>query len=143
MRGMSQAAELIGRGMGFVDDGDVQALLELMHPEIEWRPPAQGTLEAVYRGHEGVVRLFEHLDEAWSEIEHRPVKLVEGGHEMVVITKIRMHARASDLVIEEVWAYVIELRDDKFFRVQMYTDPDEAVREHTDALLEGARDWPG
>jgi ketosteroid isomerase-like protein len=136
-------AELIGRGMGLVDDGDIPALLELMHPEIEWRPPKQGTLDTVYRGHTGVTQLFEQLNEAWGSIEHKPVKLVEGEDEVVVVTHINLHAQASDLEIDEIWAYAIELRDDKFFRVAMYTDPDEAIREHLDTVLDAAQDWPG
>jgi ketosteroid isomerase-like protein len=136
-------AQLIGRGMGFVDDADIEALLSLMHPEIEWRPPQQGTLDTVYSGHDGVKKLFSQLTEAWDSIEHRPVKLVDAGDEIVIITNIKLHARASDLDIDEEWAYVVELRDDKFFRVFMYTDPDEAVRQHAGAVLESARDWPG
>jgi ketosteroid isomerase-like protein len=136
-------AQLIGRGMGLVDDADIEGLLEIMHPEIEWKPPAQGTLETVYSGHDGVRKLFEQLTEAWDSIEHRPVKLIEAGDELVIVTNIELHGRASDLVIDEVWAYVVELRDDKFFRVAMYTNPDDAIREHTDTVIESAKDWPG
>lgn len=137
------SVDLIGRGMGLVDDADIDGLLELLHPEIEWRPPAQGTLEEVYHGHEGVTRLFEQLTEAWDSIEHDPIKVIEGEDETVVITRLRLHAQASDLLLDEVWAYAIEVRDEKMHRVTMYTDPENALQEHSATAIDGATDWPG
>ena len=135
-------AELIGRGMGLVDDADIESLLELLHPEIEWRPPGQGTLDDVYRGHDGVKRLFGQLTEAWDSIEHRPIKLIEGTPDTVVITNLRLHAQASGLNVDEVWAYAVEIRDGRMFRIAMYTDPEEAIRKHASDSLQDARDWP-
>jgi ketosteroid isomerase-like protein len=133
--------ELIGRGMGLVDDGDIQALLELVHPEIEWRPPTQGTLDDVYGGTEGVRRLFEQLTEAWDSIEHRPIEVVEANPETIIITNLRLHAQASGLNVDEVWAYAIEVRDEKLFRVAMYTDVEQAIAAHG-AESYPRRPWP-
>jgi ketosteroid isomerase-like protein len=133
--------ELIGRGMGFADDGDIPSLLELVHPEIEWRPPAQGTLDDVYAGRDGVRRLFEQLTEAWDSIEHRPIEIVEANPETIVITNLRLHAQASGLNVDEVWGYAIEVRDAKLFRVAMYTDTEQAIRAHGAESLP-RRPWP-
>ena len=134
--------ELIGRGMGLVDDGDIPSLLELVHPEIEWRPPAQGTLDDVYAGPDGVRRLFEQLTEAWDSIEHRPIEVVAVNPETtVIITNLRLHAQASGLTVDEVWAYGVEVRDRKLFRVTMHTDVEQAIRAHG-AESRPRRKWP-
>jgi ketosteroid isomerase-like protein len=125
-----------------VADRDVPALIELLHPEIEWRPPQQGTLEDVYRGHNGVVRLFDNLLDVWERIGHEPTNLVDGRDEAVVVNHVNMRARQSGLEIDEVWAYYLSFKDRKIWRVQMYTDPGEALSEHSSAMLANAPSWP-
>jgi ketosteroid isomerase-like protein len=134
--------ELIGRALGFIDDGDITALLELLEPEVVWKPPKQGTLDESYEGHDGVRRLFTQLMEAWDSIEHSPIKLVEGEEMTIVVTHVKLHAQASGLDVDEVWAYVVGIRDGKFHYIEMYTDPEEAVREHSGSVLDSAPNWP-
>jgi ketosteroid isomerase-like protein len=133
---------MIKSGLEAMSDRDVPALLELLHQEVEWRPPQQGTLEDVYRGHEGVERLFDNLLDVWERIGHEPTNLVDGHDEAVVVTHVNMRARLSGLEIDEVWAYYLQFRDEKIWRVQMYTDPAQALSEHSSAMLANAPSWP-
>jgi ketosteroid isomerase-like protein len=128
--GGGDAADVVGRALGFVDDGDIPALIELVHPEIEWRPPAQGTLDEAYHGHDGVRELFRQLTEAWDNFEHSEVEFVDGGDATVVISRLKLHAQASDMVVDEYWAYAVRVRDSRIAWVQMYTDPEQALRDH-------------
>src|SRR5882757_4735077 len=105
--------ELIGRALGLIDDGDIAGLLELLEPDVVWKPPRQGTLD-VAEGHDGVRKLFSQLMEAWDAIEHSPIKLVEGNEVTIVVTHVKLHAQASGLDVDEVWAYVVGIRDGKF-----------------------------
>jgi ketosteroid isomerase-like protein len=134
--------ELIGRALGFIDDGDITALLDLLEPDVVWKPPKQGTLDDAYQGHDGVRRLFTQLMEAWDSIEHSPIKLVEGEDMTIVVTHIKLHAQASGLDVDEVWAYAVGIRGDKFHYIEMYTDPEQAVREHSGSVLDSAPNWP-
>jgi ketosteroid isomerase-like protein len=128
--GGGDAADVIGRALGFVDDGDIAALLELVDPEIEWRPPAQGTLDEAYHGHDGVRQLFKDLTDAWDNFEHGEVEFVEGGDAIVVVSRLKLHGQASDMVVDEYWAYAVRLIDGRIGWVQMYTDPEQALRAH-------------
>ena len=128
--GGGDAADVIGRALGFVDDGDIPALIELVDPEIEWRPPAQGTLDEAYRGHDGVRRLFAQLTDAWDNFEHSEVEFVDGSDATVVLSRLKLHAQASGMVVDEHWAYAVRLNDGRIAWVQMYTDPEQALREH-------------
>lgn len=134
--------DLIQNGFEAIAESDVEALLAVMHPEIEWRPPTQGTLAEVFEGREGVRQLFDQLFEAWERIGNEPVKLVEGDDQAVIVTNIQLRARLSGLEINEQWAYAVEFRDGLFWRVQMYTDPEQALRENGSAVLASAPDWP-
>ena len=135
-------AVLIGRALGLIDDGDIPALLGLLDPSIEWRPPKQGTLDDAYHGHDGVQALFRQLTEAWDSFEHIPTKLVSGRDVHIVVTRLKLHAQASDVVVDELWAYAVRIEDGLFTFVAMYTDPEQALREHTSSALDGAPDWP-
>ena len=135
--------DMIQSGLEAMADNDLPALIALLHPEIEWHPPAQGTLEDVYVGHEGVERLFASLFDAWRRIGHVPTKLVEGDDDAVVITEVHLVAKMSGLEINELWAYYVQFEDDKIRRVWMYTDPEQALKEHSGAVLSNAPDWPG
>jgi ketosteroid isomerase-like protein len=128
--GGGDAADLIGRALGFIDDGDLPALMELLDPEIEWRPPVQGTLDEAYHGHDGVRQLFRDLTDAWDSFEHSEVELVEGGDATVVVSRLKLHAQASDMVVDEHWAYALRVKNGLVSWVQMYTDPEQALREH-------------
>jgi ketosteroid isomerase-like protein len=128
--GGGDAADMIERALGFVDDGDIAALTEFLDPGIEWHPPAQGTLDEVYRGYDGVRQLFSDLTDAWDNFEHSEVEFVDGGDAIVVISRLKLHAQASDMVVDEHWAYAVRLIDGRIGWVQMYTDPEQALREH-------------
>jgi ketosteroid isomerase-like protein len=135
--------ELIGRALGLIDDGDIEALLGLLEEDVVWKPPRQGTLNESYVGHEGVKQLFSQLMEAWDSIEHSPVKLVEGNEVTIVVTRITLHAQASGLDVDELWAYALGINEDgKFHYIEMYTDPEQAVREHSGTVLDSAPNWP-
>lgn len=60
----------------------------------------------------------------------------------IVITRLKLHAQASDVVVDEVWAYAVRSNAGKLTFVAMYTDPEQAIREHTSSLLQSAPNWP-
>jgi len=62
--------EAFRRGIDAYNRGDVETVLEVHDPEVEWRPALQvllGGKATVYRGHEGVREFLRDLDEAFSE----------------------------------------------------------------------------
>jgi ketosteroid isomerase-like protein len=128
--GTTESSTLVGRALGFIDDGDISALLGMLDPAIEWRPPRQGTLDEAYRGHDGVRALFEQLTEAWDSFQHEPVEFVDAGSTHIVVTRLKLHAQASDVVVDEVWAYAVRIDGGLFTFVEMYTDPELALSEH-------------
>jgi ketosteroid isomerase-like protein len=99
----------------------------MLHPEIEWRPPRQGTLDEVYRGHHGVERLFEALFDSWGTLTHEPVGFVELGTRLVIVTHLRATGRTSGVELDELWGYVVEFDDGLFRRIWMYTSPAAAM----------------
>jgi ketosteroid isomerase-like protein len=64
---MSQEnVETFKRAIDAYNSRDIEAMVEEVDPEVEWRP-AWGEA-AVYRGHEGVRKLFRELDDVLDEL---------------------------------------------------------------------------
>ena len=108
-------------------DGDLDAMLAEVDPEVEAQPVLGLLYERPsYRGHGGISRWFEEVDDLWDDFEAH----VEGTYEMegAVIAFVRLVAytrgRASDSRI----AVVCRLRDGKIVSLRG-RDRDEVIEE--------------
>jgi ketosteroid isomerase-like protein len=128
------AFELYGR------DG-MEALLPYVDPEIE--VIAESVLNTANgRGHAAVLEFACQWEEAWAQSSYE-VESIERRGAGLYRVDTRTHARGagSGLILDELFFYVLELRDGRFTRLHLYGDPaaaDEAVRELLDG--EGGRD---
>ncbi len=102
-------------------------MLTWLDPYVEWYPPEQGTLEHVYRGHDGVRRLFAQLFDSWARIGHEPMRVIERHDTMVVLARLRLEARGSRVELAEEWGYVVTFSDGLIRTVRMHTDPAVAL----------------
>ncbi len=107
--------------------GDVDGVLELLHPEIEWYPPEQGTLDPVYEGHPAVRRLFRQLFDVWARIEHAPIEDTTLGATTILISHVLLEGRQSGVRVDETWGYAVELEAGRVRTVRMYTNPQDAI----------------
>src|SRR6185436_12136638 len=78
-RAMSQEnVEAFRRGIDASNRGDVEALLKELDPEIEWRSAMHALIggeETVFRGHDGVRRLFRDVQETFSELHFEATEI--------------------------------------------------------------------
>ena len=108
--------------------GDLDAMLAELHPEVEAQPVLGLLYERPsYRGHSGISRWYEEVDDLWDDFETH----VESTHEVdgAVIAFVRLVAytrgRASDSRI----AVVCHFRDGKIISFRG-RDRDEVIEEH-------------
>jgi ketosteroid isomerase-like protein len=120
-----------------VTSGDVEAAVELCHPEIHF-DSVLGISGRAYLGHEGIRQYFEDVASAWSEwmVEVEQVTEAADGRVAIVMT---MHARGkgSGAGISKRTAHIWTIRDGKLWHNEPYREPDEALR--TLGLLNSAR----
>ena len=129
------AFELYGR------DG-MEALLPYVDPEIEVIAADSVLNRANGRGHAAAIDFARQWEEAWAQSSYE-VESIERRGDGLYRVDARTHARGagSGLILDELFFYVLELRDGRFTRLHLYGDPaaaDEAVRELLDG--EGGRD---
>jgi ketosteroid isomerase-like protein len=110
---------------------DVDAFVEEFDPAVEWRPLNQlmfGREAGVYRGHEGVRRFMQEVDEALAEVQIEEVEIHDLGERIVMSGQLRAFGKASGAPTESPIGWLIEMKDARIARMRDYLDPAEALR---------------
>lgn len=109
---------------------DTQAVLSLYDTDVDLDVsgfPVVATDADHYRGHEGLRRLFAEWGEIWEGADSELLELIDAGERVVSVYSYRGRGRASRLPVEEVFASVWTIRDQKVMRVEWFISRDEAL----------------
>jgi ketosteroid isomerase-like protein len=108
---------------------DVDALVALLDPDVEWIP-ILATLEGrVYRGHADVRRWVEELDTDWEYFETCPEEFRDLGDRVLILGHWRARGRVSGVELEnQSGSWLVDLKEGRIVRQQTYTDPAEALK---------------
>jgi ketosteroid isomerase-like protein len=112
-----------------ITDRDVEAALEVCHPEVEF-PSLMAQLEArPFTGHEGIRMYFREIDATWAEwhVEVEEIVPAPDGN-VVIVMRTSMRGKESGLPFAERIGHEWEFKDDKLWRATLYRDPQEALR---------------
>ena len=109
---------------------DVEALIELLHPEVEWHPALQrlvGGEAAVYRGHDGVRELMRDTDDVASDLDVVVSEVYDLGERVAALAHLALRGRQSRLEIESPVGVVVDFREHKMLCVRTYLGHTEAL----------------
>jgi uncharacterized protein len=110
-----------------VFDGDLEALLALLDPEVEYVNPEDAIEPGTRRGHEGIRAVFKHLDEVFAEYRHEPHDFVEVGDQVVVPLTFSARGRQSGAELRHEEAHLWSVRDGLGLRVEWFRDLSAAL----------------
>lgn len=115
---------------------DVEALLEIVDPEIEFfGPTAMAVNEGrCYRGQDGMQRYMRDVEALWEKLELDPQKYRVVGSHVVALGRVRARAR-DGLEIDTAAAWVWRVEHGRVIWGCAYGDPDQMPR----SLQESAR----
>jgi len=109
---------------------DMEAVLAVMDPEIEWDATDALAHTGMYHGHEGVTDYITSLSAAWDEYQLIPEEFTESGdgaHVMVLGTVKGTLTDGQD--IDARFAHVLQLEDGRVTRLKVCLDREAALRE--------------
>jgi ketosteroid isomerase-like protein len=111
------------------DRGKVDELLQIIDPEVVVRDRPESPDPRTYYGHAGVRQAVESSDETFEHFELHPEEIIPAGDYVIVVLRMRGTGRGSGITVEERIAHQWKVRDGKVVALQVYSDPEEAVRD--------------
>jgi ketosteroid isomerase-like protein len=119
--------EAFKRGLEAGNRGDVDGLLDELHPEIEWHSALHvlmGGQQTVFRGHDGVRRLIGDLYETFGDVRIEMSEFRDLGNGVVAIGHMRTRGKSSGAELVAPLAFVTEIKDGKTISIRAYRDRD-------------------
>jgi ketosteroid isomerase-like protein len=133
---MHSSQHFVTVGLRFVEAfnrGDINACLELLHPEIEWYSNNKYSDSESHIGLNDVrlylESLYNHLDEPRME----PEDGIQIGDHVMLINRLRGKGTLAGHPVLERYNWVARVEGDKFRRVITYPTPAEARQALDDA----------
>jgi len=126
---VTENQELAALGWKHFNAGDFEALLELIHPDVEWRPAqGPGGMEGrVIRGREEYRRWLNELSEVWDEFRAEELEFhdLEDGR-LVTIGYLVGVGRGSGARVRVPFSQLNWISDGRLARIDAYLDHDGA-----------------
>jgi ketosteroid isomerase-like protein len=124
----TENADLIREGFEALRDGDVEALMPLIHPEFELTtPPGLAAEPDTYRGPEGVRRYFDSFYEAMDQVTFEPGDFIPVGERVVVPSTLRTRGRTTGIETTQRVVLIWDVKEGKAFRVEVHATLEEAM----------------
>jgi ketosteroid isomerase-like protein len=117
------------RGALAFNRGDIDAILESFHPEVEWHAVFQvmfGGAATVCRGREDVRAYVQELSEGLTQMRLQLDEFRDLGERLIVIGRLEGRGRASGAVIDAPIVFVADYKEGLIFRMAEYLDPEKA-----------------
>jgi uncharacterized protein len=114
-------------GYEAVDRGDLEAVRELFHPDVELFDRPEVPDATSYRGWEGMASTVRDTQETFENFRFVPDRFFENGDRVVVVLTMTGRGRASGIPIEEQIAHLWTLRDGRAVELRAFTDPADAL----------------
>ncbi len=118
------------RGSDAANRRDIEALLAVVHPDVEWHPAMAALLGGevtVYRGHQGVRDWMRDQEEAFAESRIEYSEIRDLGERVVAIGHLRVLGNESGAKVESPVAWVVQFKNGKVIHVRAYLDHAEAL----------------
>jgi len=125
---MSQENVELVRQAYEVFDSDLDALLRLLDPEIEWVSPSDSIEPGSRHGQKGVRDAFAATAMAWDLPTHTPREFVDR-HDLVLVTvAFRGHGRGSGMEAERTEFHVWTVIGGAIVRFQWFYKRQDALK---------------
>ena len=105
--------------------GDVEALLDLNHPEAEWVNPDYAIEPGTRRGREEIGRAIERIFEFFETVDAESMERAPDGR-ILVVSRVRTRGIGGSPGIEELTGTLFTVRDGLLVRYEWFRSPEEA-----------------
>ena len=122
--------EVVRRAWAAASRGDVDSMLQDLHPEVVAVPFGAAMETEAYRGRQEVLGWWQNeILATWESFQVLPEKFERAGDKLLVTGRWNARGKESGVDLDVPASWVIEVRDGKIAYWQTYTDHAEARRD--------------
>ena len=120
--------EIVGALYAAWSDHDVDAVLEVYHPEVELRTSGSfPDLEPSYSGHSGVRSFWDSVLAPWDSFQIDVERIVEGDECVAVAIRFRGRGTVSGALTDLRQGHVLRFKDGRVAEASLHKSFDEAL----------------
>ena len=120
---MSQAEEIVRRAYAAFAAGDIETVLSILSPTIQWAEAAGGPYGGAYVGPQQVVEnVFMKLGSEWEGFSVTPHEFVASGDAVVALGEYGGVFKATGKRLKVPFAHAWKFRDGQAVSFEQYTD---------------------
>jgi uncharacterized protein len=140
--------EVIRRAIEAFNSGDVEQMLALVDPALEWRPAFGAATDGgtAYTGHAGFREYWRGTQDVWDHFHFSPERFVDDDENVVVIGRGSGRAKGSGVEIDQPFAMLWKVRAGKVVFGQTFTDHGAASKPwgwRSSAITQNLLESPG
>jgi ketosteroid isomerase-like protein len=127
---MSQEnVEIVKAAYGAWNRGDIDAVLDHMHPDLEWEenPDVYPGLDRMYRGRSGFSKRVRDAFDVWEWARVEGQEFIDAGDEVVVCLRLVGKGRGSGVEVEMPIFERFVFRDGKVVHRTLHSSRAEAL----------------
>jgi ketosteroid isomerase-like protein len=125
---MQTGVQLVHEIVEALNRGDVDGMLERMHPDFEWRPLESSPVAGgVYRGHEQVRRYVDDWLGTFDDLRLDLENPTEVGDRVVAVVRGHGRGRASGVRLDTRFCQVWTVRDGTATGMEEYATREQAL----------------
>ena len=123
-----QDVELVRRAMEAWNRADIDELIPLSDPEVEFVSIFAGMEGRTYRGYDGLREYFTDMRDTWADFRRDIEGVTDaGGDRVVVFFHLQGIARASGVPVDERVTTVFRIRQGRLHRMVVFRNRDDAL----------------
>lgn len=122
-------AELVREILDALNRGDVEALLERVHPGFEWKTLENSPVAGVYRGRDEVRNYIEDWLATFEGLQLDTEEMTEENDQVLAVVRGHARGRASGIEVHNHYCQVWTLQDGAAAHMREYETREQALAE--------------
>jgi ketosteroid isomerase-like protein len=122
---MGELTDAVLAAYASFNQGELEPILDLLHPDVEWIPPPTSVDPHPLRGREAV---REYLAPNFFESQTaEPLETVEHENRLLVVARVRARGRGSGVELDQTAYHLMTIEDGRAVRFEVHVDRDAAL----------------
>jgi ketosteroid isomerase-like protein len=123
---MGALTEVVLAAYDSFNRGEVEPILDLLHPDVEWIPPPASLEPRPLRGRDAA---REYLAPNFFESQTaEPLETIEHANRLLVVARVRARGRGSGVEVDQTAYHLLTIVDGRAVRFEVHVDRAEAMR---------------